>query len=290
MTEHAIINSIKNSGRIPAIPDTFGNVFRMLIDSYHYDMDVCVQELIKYPQLVDSLISVLNTFSKLDRKIITVKDAIIYLGTKNTRLIAISFLTRLLLPDKEGRTKVFDKRKYWKHCLGTSIAAYKLADKIGLSNKDKVFVYGLIHDIGVTLLAITLPDKLDSIHSLQQKGLHQIAAEKIVLSGITHADIGMWLCKEWNLPKEIIEIVAYHHTPFVSCENSVEVRLLHLADAISTNYYETLLGNHTTFLYSDKIRTSLNLAQEDISEINAGISDEINKIYKLLDFNSFWFD
>jgi len=42
--------------------------------------------------------------------------------------------------------------------------------------------------------------------------LHQIAAEKVVLGGLTHAEIGMWLCEKWGLPREIVEIVGYHHT------------------------------------------------------------------------------
>lgn len=91
----------------------------------------------------------------------------------------ISYFTRLLLPDNKGRAKLFNNNKYWKHCIGTSIAAYMIADETKLSDKDKMITYGLIHDIGITVLDICLPDLLDKVHEQQMKGIHQIVAEKL---------------------------------------------------------------------------------------------------------------
>jgi hypothetical protein len=34
--------------------------------------------------------------------------------------------------------------------------------------------------------------------------LHQIVAEKIVLGGLTHSDVGAWLCKKWQFRDDII--------------------------------------------------------------------------------------
>ena len=67
------------------------------------------------------------------------------------RLIAVAYITRRILPNKKGRAKLFNNRRYWKHCIA-AIAGYLIADKTGLCDKDKLFTYGLIHDIGITLL------------------------------------------------------------------------------------------------------------------------------------------
>lgn len=147
-----------------------------------------------------------------------------------------------------------------------------------------MFTYGLIHDIGVTVLDICLPEHLDKIHTLQLKGLHQIAAGKIVLSGLTHAEIGMWICKEWGLPEEIAEIVGYHHTPFINSQVSNEVRLMYLADSISTNYYEKLLGNKTTFIYSDRTSELLNISEAFIEDIAKKLPKEVDKVNRIIDF------
>lgn len=278
MNEHMIIKLIKDSGHLPQIPKQFGEILKMLLEPIDYDMNQCVECFLRFPELEKHLIQVLNYNSSLNREIRTIRDAINYLGANKVKLIAIAYVTRLLLPDKRGRAKLFDNKIYWKHCLGTSFAAYMIAEETQLSNKDKMFTYGLIHDIGITVLDICLPEYLDQIYELQLKGSHQIVAEKIVLQGITHADVGMWLCEELGLPKEILAVVAYHHSPLLSKNYIDEVKIMHLADSISTNYYERLLGNHTTFIHTDRIMESLKLSKDFIDDLTIRLPVEIEKL------------
>jgi len=287
MQNHIIIKQIKESGYLPQIPKDFGEVLNMLLEPCEFNMDECIEKLSKIPELESTLIQVLNYTSRLNREIVTLKDAVLYLGAKNTRMIAIAFITKLLLPNKSGRAKIFNNKTYWKHCVGTSIASYMLADKTGLCDKDKIFTYGLIHDIGVTVLDICLPDHLDRIYTMKtEQGIHQIVAEKIVLSGITHTEIGMWLCDEWGIPDEIKEIVGYHHYPFVNSNIINEVRIMYLADFICANYYQKLLGWKKSFNYFDRVMELLNLSKEFIDEIAGKLPEEVEKINSAINFES----
>jgi len=284
MQDHPIIKRIQESNYLPEIPETFGEILNMLLEPSEFIMDRCIEKLSSLPKLEESLIQVLNYNSKLNREILTLKDAIIYLGAKNTKIVIIAYITKLLLPNKNGRAKLFNNKTYWKHCIGTSIASHMIATKTGLCDEDKLFTFGLIHDVGVTVLDICLPEHLDKIYALQMKGLHQIAAEKIVLNGLTHTEIGMWICKKWGLPEEFIEIAGYHHTPFIDNQFSNEVKIMHLADSISTNYYEKLLGNKKTFIYSNKTRKLLNLSEDFIEEIAKKLPKEVDRINHIMDF------
>lgn len=286
MDEHNTIKLIRASGFLPEIPRSFGEILNMLLEPYEYNIDECVERFSKFPELEEILIKVLNFNSELNRKIETIKDAINYLGAKNAKIIAISYITRLMLPDKEGKAKIFNNRTYWKHCIGTAVAAYMLAESSGLSDKDKMFTYGLIHDIGVTVLDICLPEHLDKIHEMQSKGVHQIVAEKIVLGGITHAEIGSWIVKVWGLPEEIMEVVGHHHTPLLAKQYIEDVKIMHLADSISTNYYEKLLGNNTTFVYSGKIMESLHIDKAAIDRVILRLPAEVDKLNRVINLDS----
>lgn len=282
MEDHGTIKMIRESGYLPVIPTHFGDIIKLLLEPYEYNINDCIELFIQYEELGNALIQALKYHSNLNREFLSVKDAILYLGAKNARVIAIAHITRQLLPDNKGRAKNFNNRNYWKHCMGTSIAGYLIAMETGLSDKDKMYTYGLIHDIRVTVLDICLPELMDQIFAMQKKGVHQIAAEKVVLNGMTHADIGMWLCREWGLPNEIAEVVGYHHTPFRSTQNSDEVKIMHLADAISSTYYERLMGNETTFLYSEAIRKSLKLSKEYINGLLIKLPKEVSKLNDML--------
>ncbi|NLM44573.1 MAG: HDOD domain-containing protein [Clostridiales bacterium] len=285
MQNHIIIRQIKESGHLPQIPKDFGEVLNMLLEPCEFHMDDCIEKLSKIPEFEPALIQVLNHTSRLNRNILTLKDAVLYLGAKNTRMIAIAYITKLLLPNKSGRAKIFNNKSYWKHCIGTSIASYMIAEKTGLCDKDKIFTYGLIHDIGITVLDICLPEHLDRIFVMKtQQGIHQIAAEKIVLSGITHTEIGMWLCDEWGIPDEIKEVVGYHHYPFTNSNTSNEVRIMYLADFISANYYQKLLGSKISFNYSDRVMELLNINKELIDEIAIILPREVERINNAINF------
>jgi len=282
MLNHPTVKLIEESNYLPQIPKAFGETLSMLLEPTEFNIDECIEKLSSIPKLESAIIKILNFNTTLNREIVSLKDAVLYLGAKNTRMISIAFITRLLLPNRSGRAKIFNNKKYWKHCMGTSVASYMIADETGLCDKEKIFTYGLIHDIGISVLDICLPDHLDRIYTMQmEKGVHQIAAEKIVLGGLTHSEIGIWICEKWGLPEEIIEIVGYHHTPFANSKASNEVKVMHLADYISTNYYENLLGTETTFIYADKLMQMMNLPKEFVDNIAKKLPDELNKISRI---------
>ncbi|HOV26258.1 MAG TPA: HDOD domain-containing protein [Pseudobacteroides sp.] len=284
MQNHPIISLIEQSDYLPKIPKSFGETLDMLLDPCEFNINDCIEKLSNVPDIESTLLRTLNINSKLNREILSLKEAVVYLGAKNTRMIAIAFITRLLLPSKSGRAKIFNNKTYWKHCIGTSIASSMIAADECLCDKEKIFTYGLIHDIGITVLDICLPDHLDKIYELQLKGLHQIAAEKIILNGLTHADIGIWICNKWGLPEEIKEIVGYHHTPFISCNFSNEVKIMYVGDFISTKYYEGVLGTKTTFIYYDKISKLLNLPKELLENIAIKLPEEVEKVSRVIKF------
>lgn len=283
MDNHPTIKLIEESNYLPDVPKEFGEALDLLLQTYDYYVDDCVNILSKIEGIETILLNILRY--KTNNRINNLKDAVVYLGAKNTRMIAVAFITRLMLPNKYGRTKEFNREIYWKHCLGTSMASYFIATRTGLCDRDKMFTYGLIHDIGVTVLDICLPSHLDKIYTLQTKqGLHLIAAEKAVLTGLTHADIGMWICKKWGLPQEICDVVGYHHTPFINNKSNNEVLVMHLADSISTIYYEKLVGAKNSTIYYEKTRELLKLPKEFVINLVEKLPREVDRVNKIINF------
>lgn len=284
MEQHNIIKMIRESEMLPIIPKEFGTILEMFTKPVDYNLDQCVEYFSRYPELETVLIQELNYDPRLNKKIRTIREAINFLGAKRASLIIIAYVTRLLVPNKFGKTKFFDKKLYWKHCLATSLAAYMISNETKLSDKDLMFTYGLIHDIGVTVLDICLPEYLDTINDIHLKGTHQLIAERTVLNGLTHAEVGKWICDEWGMPDEISYAVGFHHTPLLADKHIDEVRIIHLADSISTNYYERLLGNNTTFIYTKKIMETLNVSKEFVDYVRDKIPEEVEKLNKIILF------
>jgi len=108
-----------------------------------------------------------------------------------------------------------------------------------------------------------------------------VIAERLVFGGITHADIGAWLCRKWNIREDITSIVEFHHTPFMAQNTTDEVKIVYVADIISTEYYEKLLGLNINHEISRKIMDHLGITDDDRLEIAEALPQEVEKIHWL---------
>jgi HD-like signal output (HDOD) protein/CheY-like chemotaxis protein len=70
---------------------------------------------------------------------------------------------------------------------------------------------GLLHDIGLLIMATELPQQLSEVRRRVQAGEGTQLQLEIELMGITHSALGAELLRLWGLPYAIIEPVARHH-------------------------------------------------------------------------------
>ena len=99
--------------------------------------------------------------------------------------------------------------------------------------REVAFAAGIVHDVGKIVLAGGVPDQFEASRKLaaaEKCPAHE--AEHAVL-GVTHAEMGAYLLGIWGLPFEIIEAVAYHHTPAtVTSGNRDTLAAVHTVDAL----------------------------------------------------------
>ncbi|OEH84153.1 hypothetical protein BHU72_12155 [Desulfuribacillus stibiiarsenatis] len=284
MDKHRVLEFLEQSEDIPILPKNISEILEMLKDPCGFEIDHLVQKVTQSVELNDIMLKNLNSgYFQLNKKIKTIKEAVVYLGMQTVQNLIIFYISRLLFPNiTDRRKRSFDIYKYWNHVLGTSVAASILASRINCSDKYKLFSYGLIHDIGIPVLDTCLPEFIDEVSLKVHKGMHQIVAERSVLGGLTHSDIGAWLCEKWNLREDIINIVKFHHTPFVPKINIKEVQLLHIADVISTEYYEKLLGLNLNSNVSKSIMKTLGITEDDYIYVAEILPEEVDKLNSYL--------
>lgn len=116
---------------------------------------------------------------------------------------------------EEGQFEFLDAKKLWDHSSLTSIIAKELVKcEQGASDQaDDAFIAGMLHDIGLLILVLNMPEKYKEVISLvNSEKISLISAEKRLLNA-THAEVGAYLLGIWGLPDAILEAVYYHHEP-----------------------------------------------------------------------------
>lgn len=280
MEKERVFELLENSEHLPKLSQNVSEILEMLKNPTGLDIDKLVEKVTQSDQLNDLMIKNLNSgYFQINKKITTIKEAVVYLGMQTVQNLLIFFITRQLFSDMPLKNRSFDMPHYWRHVIGTSVASCMLSSRIKQGDKYKLFSYGLIHDIGIALLDACLPELIDEVSEKLMKGVHQLVAERLVLGGITHAEVGAWLCRKWNIREDITNIVEYHHTPFLAKTNSDDVKLIYVADVISTEYYERLLGVNINHEISDQIMDSLGITNVDRKAVIDALPQEVDKLH-----------
>jgi len=89
-----------------------------------------------------------------------------------------------------------------------------LGSMLGVSRDEAAdyFAAGLLHDIGKVVFALYLPVEFKRVgEKAAEEGVSLPDAEKEII-GANHSDIGALLAKKWNLPGDLYDAIASHHS------------------------------------------------------------------------------
>ncbi len=213
--------------KLPSLPEVVNYLTRSLSDE-KADADTISHHINSDPAIVARLLAAANSAaSGLTTRILSTRQAFLVLGVD--RIVNI-ILASALAYRYDIRHSGFDARLLWRHSLGVATCARVIAEQTG-SDPDLAFTSGLLHDIGQLLMYITNPAcYLQTIERHQRDDISLPEAERAVY-GYDHADAGKALAIAWNLPHEIIDAIAAHHSPD---ETSSEIgNLIHVSEVLS---------------------------------------------------------
>ncbi|MCX8044219.1 MAG: HDOD domain-containing protein [Desulfobacterota bacterium] len=118
----------------------------------------------------------------------------------------------------------------WRHSLSVAACARAIAKRRNPNLIDDAFSAGLIHDCGKLVLDRYLAARADAFTKLLQEGKKVFEAERIVL-GFDHASLAASICEKWDIPKQLVNAIQFHHSPSLIQINEL-VAIVHLANQI----------------------------------------------------------
>jgi len=182
--------------------------------------------------ITTKLLKVANSsFYSFPSKIDTVSRAVTIIGTRELRfLVLASSAVRSL--DNMNNT-VMDISSFWRHSVYTAVVSRLLAARCNILHKERLFVSGLLHDIGHLVMSYRIPDLVHVIqYRAKMANIPIYKAERDVYD-IDHAIVGAELLKCWGLPESLQDVVLHHHEPEKATDYILETSIVHLANSIA---------------------------------------------------------
>ena len=282
--EKDLFEAMENSPKYPKIPKELSDIINILQEPEKANIDEIVERI----QLVENLelrtINFINSeFFKSPKKVTSLREAIVFLGMNTMQIIIIAQVASYLFPRDNHNFHYYHKESYLKHSIGTAVASISIAQWLGEGNKYELFAYGLLHDIGVALYEVCFPEAMDKVQEMVIRGVHQIAAERMIFGGIDHTDIGVWFCEKTKLPSNILDVIANHHWPPKVMNRNKTIYIINLGDYISHIYYRGFLIKKEIDkpVKVHKENNPLKIPEDIIGEISMNLSKEVEKTLKI---------
>lgn len=158
-------------------------------------------------------------------------------------------------------------RLFWRQSVLRGLAARVIARHCGLLDAERMFVIGLLADLGHLVMYLTLPEKTEQAQQESDntdRPLHEIERRLI---GADYAEVGGALLDSWQLPLGFASAVAGQHTPCTAGAHNFEAAILSLANRIADADRRGLSSDEAASRVDSSIWPHLDLNPDAMGEI-----------------------
>lgn len=156
--------------------------------------------------------------------------AVTMVGVRQLSTLAMGLAVSRIF--KDIPPSVADVRGLWEHAVAVAHGARLLAALRNYADKERYFLFGLLHDVGRLAMFRNAPE-LSAAMAFQalEEGVSLRDVENRVL-GFDHAAVGGALMRAWNLPPVLRRAVEAHHQP-EEAPDLPEASAVHIADFLA---------------------------------------------------------
>ncbi|MCP4075673.1 MAG: HDOD domain-containing protein [Gammaproteobacteria bacterium] len=218
------------------------------------------------PDLCARLLSLANSaFYSFPASIETVDKAVHIIGIRQIReLVLATSIIRVFTRMPLG---MINMHSFWEHSVAVGVMAKSIGQYCHISQPERFYVAGLLHDIGRLVFYIKMPGLMHELllqREAKEEFLYLLEQENLAYS---HAEVGGRLLENWRVPASIHEPVSCHHKPAESLEFTQVTAAVHIADVWVNKHQVGTSGERFSLTISDFALEQLNLQHYELDEI-----------------------
>lgn len=229
--------------RVPPLPDGAVSLFEETACSEATAVG-SVAHVAANPTLTAGLLGVANcAFFGPARPVRSVLEAVSELGTDNFRAIVLAVAAAQTL-QREWPLGPFPFHAHWYHSAAVACATMDIASTLMPESASLGFAAGLLHDVGLLVIAGSAPDAHAACLRLGYEQQVPLASAERRLLSTDHAEVGGWAAASWGVSEPLVEAIRHHHAPAEAPQHAALAAAVNVADAVA--HGSGAPGCHTT--------------------------------------------
>jgi len=254
---------VKGVVKLISLPEIYIRVSQILEDPNHNARQL--GDIISHdPALTARILRIVNSaYYSLAAQIELVSRAVSVIGEDDLRNLVLA--TSAVDTFKRIPNQLIDIDLFWRHSVHTGIVSRLLSKHCNILHGERLFVAGMLHDIGKLILYFKEPELSQQVLIAAADSDGQLFRSEKEILGFTHGDVGAALISAWKLSDTLKEVVAFHHTPQKAKNFPMETSIVHIANCVvnalepDIQVDETLLDDYPGFDRSSLEITGLDL-------------------------------
>lgn len=226
---HNLESLVKHEVQLSSFPDIYFKV-NEAINSSKSDADYLARIISSDVSLCAKLLRLVNSpFYGMTSRVDSVSRAIALLGADE--LSTLSMGISAISAFKDIPPELMDMKSFWAHSVAVGIISKRLARGMPDISSERLFVGGLLHDMGKLIIFKKLAAaSSEAIVDSQTHLLPLFESERDIL-GFDHSQAGALIAEGWCLPGFLQEQIGRHHEDGEM--SSKEAAITHLADFLA---------------------------------------------------------
>ena len=271
-----MFKKVVKSAQLISLPEIYLRL-KQLMDEPDYTMAEVALLVGSDPAMAARFLRVVNSpLYRRIREIETVSHAVSLLGIRQIHDIVLSASVAEAFEGIE--TDVMNMSKFWQRSYYCAVMVQQLALEGGTIETDRLFVNGLLHDIGHLFMYLAIPKPSQrAILKSQKRGqpVYQVERE---LFGFDYAELGGHVMGQWNLPKRLQDITCYHPEPGKANQFAEESALLHLAALLAQADLEDAAFGTGAFLADPAAWQLTGLTEEQCLQAKQAAAEQFGEV------------
>lgn len=210
----------KQAGELFVLPDSVTRLKECMDDDAASIDDVA--DVIAFdPSLTAQLLRVANSaLYRFPNKIDTISKALQVIGTRSAYDLALAYGVTQAFSDVDS--KVIDLDKFWEQSVSCGLLAKYFAERERIRESERLFVAGLLHNVGELVVVATKPDEARRCMAFNARVTPKELQEAIL--GFSYAELSAALIREWGIPETIYKPVGeIHNTDQPAYDKEVQI-------------------------------------------------------------------
>lgn len=215
------------ASEIFVLSDSFIRI-KELIDTESSTIDDISEIILIDPALTATVLKLANSsFFNYPGKIDTVSKAVLVLGVTEVYNLVIAYFSTQAFKNTSANKNYLED--FWERSVDCALLIKYLGCRLNLPNAERLFILGLLHNLGELIIQQVSPEKVDQCYSDDITYLPWTKQQDVL--AFTYGECSAELLKLWQLPYSLVAPIRYQDVDDFSQVNT-ESQLLYIAKRI----------------------------------------------------------